>query len=303
MLVVAAFYRFFQLNNPRVVRDELEELFSTSDIYGTILLAKEGINGTVCGSREHIDRLRRYFSSDERMDGMEYKESSAATNPFLRRHIKIKKEIVTMGKPNGDEIFNVGRHVDAREWDALLSDPSVFVLDVRNRYETAIGKFSGAHDPGLDNFSEFPDYVARNLDKTVHKRIAMSCTGGIRCEKASAYLVQAGFEEVYQLNGGVLRYLEDTPKEQSKWQGECFVFDHRVAVDHDLQPGSYTMCFNCRYPLNVDDKKSEKYVEAVACAHCHESVSEKKRRARVERHKQIQLASARGEKHLGSQGN
>ncbi len=287
MLIVAAFYRFFRMTNARQVQAGLKELFATSDIFGTILLAEEGINGTVCGSRENIDRLRAYFVFNDLFVDMEYKESFTTENPFIRRHIKIKKEIVTIGVPGLDTVATAGRHVDSHEWNNLLADPAVFVIDVRNRYETALGGFVGAHDPELDSFKEFPAFVANNLDPIIHKRIAMSCTGGIRCEKASAYLAQCGFAEVYQLKGGILKYLEDTPKERSKWRGECFVFDHRVTVDHDLNAGSYTMCFSCRTPLSDEDKKSPDYIEAVACANCKDRVPAAKQSGKKIRHEKF----------------
>ncbi len=299
MLVVAAFYRFFRLENCEALKERLQYIVDTSDIYGTILLAHEGINGTVCGSRASIDRLKAAFSDDPRLIGMEYKESYTETNPFIRRHVKIKNEIVSLGQQGIDPSTAHAQYVDAREWDALLADPTVLVLDVRNKYETKVGSFIGAIDPALDNFRQFPDYVAEHLDPKIHKRIAMSCTGGIRCEKASAYLKQQGFDNVYQLHGGILRYMMDTPKDNSSWRGECFVFDHRVTVDHDLKPGSYTMCFNCRLPLSLDDKKSESYVEAVVCAQCCNNTSKQKRDANRDRQQQIRLANSRGETHLG----
>lgn len=300
MLVVAAFYRFVTLDSCREVKSTLEQIARTHDIYGTILLAHEGINGTVCGTRAAIDVLRNYFRAHASFKDLTYKESLAEKNPFIRRHIKIKKEIVTFDQPKADPRRKTGHHVNAQQWNDLLADPSVVVLDVRNRYETALGTFKGALDPNIETFKDFPDFVKNQLDPSVHKRIAMSCTGGIRCEKASAYMMELGFSEVYQLDGGVLQYLEDMPQNKSLWQGECFVFDHRVAVDHNLKPGSYSMCFSCRAPLSASDKLSPLFVEDVACPHCHEQLTEKKRKANIDRKVQIARARSVGKSHLGS---
>ncbi len=299
MVVVAAFYRFFNVDSCAELKAALAEIVRDADIYGTILIAPEGINGTVAGSHHHIDRLRQFFLADKRFLGMEYKESVSTTNPFIRRHIKIKKEIVTMNVPGIEPMKVTGRHVSAREWNELIADSSVVVLDVRNSYETAIGKFDRAIDPQLDNFSEFPAFVEKNLNPQIHKRIAMSCTGGIRCEKASAYLAQQGFDEVYQLNGGILRYFEDTPRADSTFRGECFVFDHRVAVGHDLKPGSYEMCFNCRAPVSAEDKMSPLYQEAVSCSRCAKKLTARKIASKKTRHEQMLLAESRGTAHLG----
>lgn len=299
MLVVATFYRFFKVISCRVLKAELKDLLENSKLYGTIILAPEGINGTICGSRLNIDKLVAFFKEAGFFSQMEYKESLAQSNPFFRRQIKIKKEIVTLGEPNIDPSSFTGQYVDSRAWDQLLLDPSVVVLDVRNLYETAIGSFVNAIDPKLNNFREFCTFAKTKLDKTVHKRIAMSCTGGIRCEKASAYLLQLGFPEVYQLKGGILKYLEDTAKETSHWQGECFVFDQRVAVNHDRLMGTYEMCFGCRAPLSDEDKKSDAYVESVCCPKCHSDLTKDKHKSRQTRRDQMVRALKDGRKHLG----
>lgn len=292
MLVVAAFYRFVTLSSCKEIKTKLEQIAHAHDIYGTILLAQEGINGTVCGTRQAIDSLKDYFYEQECFKGITYKESFVDKNPFIRRHIKIKKEIVAFEQPQADPGRQTGHHVNAHQWNELLNDPSVVVIDVRNRYETALGTFTGAIDPNIDTFKQFSDFVKNNLNPSVHKRIAMSCTGGIRCEKASSYMIEAGFTEVYQLGGGILQYLEDVPQHESLWRGECFVFDHRVTVGHDLKPGTYSMCFGCRAPLSAHDKRSPMFIDDVACPKCYDQLTEKKRKAKEDRKAQMKRAQA-----------
>lgn len=299
MFVVAAFYKFVTLDSCAAHQAKLTELAQKHEIFGTILLANEGINGTVCGTRAAIDALGAYFNSHKEFNKLVYKESFSNRNPFLRRHIKVKPEIVTLGQPCANPLQKAGVHVTAHQWNALLDDPSVVVIDVRNRYETALGMFKGAIDPQTSTFKEFPDFVRRHLNPKTHKRIAMSCTGGIRCEKASAFLLTSGFEHVYQLDGGVLQYLEDMPKDHSKWQGECFVFDHRVAVDHNLKPGLYSMCFGCRMPLSAQDKLSPDYVPEVKCPHCSNEMSEQRQTKKRIRAQQMAHAERLGKAHLG----
>jgi|SRR5579871_2225914 len=299
MLVVATFYRFVILSSLEAIKAELEQIANNHDIYGTIIIAEEGINGTVCGTRHAIDSLKSYFSQQELLRDLKYKESNAPENPFLRRHIKIKREIVSFGQPQIDPRAKTGTHVNAVQWNDLLNDPSVIVLDVRNRYETAIGSFSGAVDPEMKTFKDFPRFVQTNLNPAIHKRIAMSCTGGIRCEKASAYMLQVGFAEVYQLDGGILQYLADTTEAESLWRGECFVFDHRVAVGHDHKPGTYSMCYGCREPLSDDDRLSSMYIEEVACPKCYPLLTFERRYNKENRKAQIRRAQALGKIHLG----
>jgi UPF0176 protein len=298
MLVVAALYKFVTLDDYKILQSVLKELCEANKIKGTLLLAQEGINGTVAGPREGIDNLVAFFEKDRRFDGLEYKESFAQTYPFLRLKIRLKKEIVTLGVPGVSPTKEVGRYVDPKEWNELINDPEVILIDTRNDYEVKIGTFKGAINPKTETFTEFPGFVKKNLDPQKHKKIAMMCTGGIRCEKASSYMLSEGFEEVYHLKGGILKYLETVPEAESTWEGECFVFDQRVSVKHNLDLGSYDQCHGCRLPISADDKKSPHYSPGVNCPHCYDQPLEKKKRA-IERHKQVQLAEARNQIHLG----
>ncbi|MFO8142931.1 MAG: rhodanese-related sulfurtransferase, partial [Marinobacter sp.] len=229
-IVVCALYKFAVLNDYKALRQPLLKLMLDKDVHGTLLLAKEGINGTIAGSRQGIDTVKAWLDSDQRFQGIDYKESYVEFQPFKRTKVKLKKEIVTMGVDGIDPKRIVGTYVDAKEWNALISDPDVLLVDTRNQYEVEIGTFKNAVNPATDTFREFPEYVKQNLDPATHKKVAMFCTGGIRCEKSTAYLKQQGFDQVYHLKGGILKYLEDVPREQSLWQGECFVFDDRVTV-------------------------------------------------------------------------
>ncbi len=298
-IVVAALYRFTTLNDYEALRQPLLDFCLAHDIKGTLLLAAEGINGTVAGTRESIDRLLDYLRSDERLADLDHKESFYEQSPFYRMKVKLKKEIVTMGVEGIDPNEVVGTYVKPEDWNELISDPDVTLVDTRNYYEVAIGTFKGAQDPKTTNFREFPDYVADHLDPQKNKKVAMFCTGGIRCEKSTAFLKEQGFEEVYHLQGGILKYLEEVPKEESLWEGECFVFDNRVAVDHDLEKGSYDQCHGCRHPITEADKKSEKYLLGVACPRCYDTLTEDQMQRFTERQKQIELAKQRHEEHIG----
>lgn len=298
-IVVAALYRFVYLPDYESLRDPLLKFCVQHNIKGTLLLATEGINGTVAGTREAVNSLLVYLRNDERFKALECKESFHSEEPFYRMKVKLKKEIVTMGIESVDPRKVVGTYVKPAEWNALISDPDVTLVDTRNDYEVAIGTFKGAIDPQTTTFREFPEYVAQNLDPAQHKKIAMFCTGGIRCEKSTAYLKDQGFEEVYHLQGGVLKYLEEVPKEDSLWQGECFVFDNRVAVDHDLEKGSYDQCHGCRRPITEEDKLSQYYVLGVACPYCYDSLTNEQMVRFKERQKQVELAKRRGEYHIG----
>ena len=298
-IVVAALYRFVSLPDYESLREPLLSFCQSHDIKGTLLLAAEGINGTVAGSREGIDQLLAYLKKDARLAALEHKESFYDETPFYRMKVKLKKEIVTMGVEGIDPNHVVGTYVKPKDWNELISDPEVTVVDTRNYYEYAIGSFKGAMDPETTNFREFPEYVEQNLDPKKHKKVAMFCTGGIRCEKSTALLKQQGFEEVYHLQGGILKYLEEVPKEESLWEGECFVFDNRVAVNHDLEKGSYDQCHGCRHPITEEDKQSDKYLEGVACPRCYDTLSEEQMTRFKERQKQIELAKQRHEEHLG----
>jgi UPF0176 protein len=297
-VVVAALYKFATLEDYRELREPLLQVCTDADIKGSLLLAHEGINGTIAGARAGIDRVLAYLKADPRLADLEHKESLDAAQPFLRMKVKLKKEIVTLGVDGIDPNVEVGAYVDPRDWNALISDPDVLVIDTRNDYEVQLGTFEGAVDPQLRTFREFPEYV-RRFDPERHKKVAMFCTGGIRCEKASAFMLQQGFGEVYHLKGGILKYLEEVPAAQSLWKGECFVFDNRVAVNHELQKGSYELCHACGWGVNEEDKKSPLYEDGVSCARCHDALTDDQRARFRERKKQIDLAKARGEQHMG----
>ena len=313
-VVVAAFYRFFPFPEYAERRAPLLEAMLAADVRGTVLLAAEGVNGGIAGSRAGVDAVLAFLQRDPRLAGMEVKESYAADNPFLRCKVKLRKEIVTMGVADlissaasaasaagtGSDSDSVrGTYIAPRNWNALMDDPELLLLDVRNSYETAIGTFDGALIPATESFRQFPDFAARRLDPARHPKVAMFCTGGIRCEKSAAYLKQQGFPEVYQLRGGILKYLEKVPEAESKWRGECFVFDDRVAVNHRLQPGSYRQCHACRMPLSETECKDARYQPGVSCPHCHGRRSPAQTRRYAERARQMALARARGESHLG----
>jgi UPF0176 protein len=297
--IVAALYKFATLNDYQAIQPSLLNFCVTHHIKGTLLLAEEGINGTVAGSRADIDALILYLKQDHRLADLEHKESFADEMPFYRMKVRLKKEIVTLGVEGIDPNNKVGTYVKPQDWNALISDPDVILIDTRNDYEYDIGTFKGAIDPKTTTFREFPDYVSKNLDNKQHKKVAMFCTGGIRCEKASAYMMEQGFEEVYHLQGGILKYLEEVPPEESLWQGECFVFDQRVSVRHGLALGDYDQCHACRHPLSPAEMQSEAYVPGISCSYCFDKLSEEKRASVTERQKQIALAKQRGEAHIG----
>jgi UPF0176 protein len=299
--VVCALYRFVALPNYRQVQPELLAVMQANNIKGTLLLASEGINGTVAGSRENVDTLISWLKSDPRLSNLTTKESYVDENPFYRTKVKLKKEIVTMGVEGIDPKKTVGSYVKAKDWNALISDPEVLLVDTRNDYEISIGTFKNAVDPKTTNFREFPAYVKQHLDPKKHKKVAMFCTGGIRCEKSTAYLKEQGFDEVYHLEGGVLKYLEEVPQEETMWQGECFVFDNRVSVNHQLEKGQYDQCHGCRLPITEADKLSDKYIAGVSCHHCHSQISESQKQRFAQREKQITLAKQRGEAHIGTE--
>ncbi len=298
-VVVAALYRFAQFPEFEQLRQPLLELMLQHDVRGTLLLAPEGINGTVAGSRDGIDAVLSFLRGDQRFAGLEAKESYTDSNPFYRTKVKLKKEIVTMGVESIDPNHIVGTYVDASDWNELITDPNVLLLDTRNKYEVEIGTFEGAVNPETESFREFPAYVERNLDTSKHKKVAMFCTGGIRCEKSTALLKQMGFDKVYHLKGGILKYLEEVPEAESKWQGECFVFDNRVTVNHKLEQGNYDQCHACRMPITDDDKQSEHYQEGISCPYCYDKHSHSQVKRFAERERQVQLARERGEVHIG----
>ncbi|MCG6199974.1 rhodanese-related sulfurtransferase [Psychromonas antarctica] len=298
--VVCALYRFVTLNNYLEIQPQLLRVMQANNIKGTLLLASEGINGTVAGSREEVDNLIAWLKSNPLLSALTSKESFTPENPFYRTKVKLKKEIVTMGIEGIDPQKVVGSYVKAKDWNALISDPEVLLVDTRNDYEVSIGTFKNAVNPHTTNFREFPQYVKDHLDPEKHKKVAMFCTGGIRCEKSTAYLKEQGFDEVYHLQGGVLKYLEEVPEEDTLWQGECFVFDNRVSLNHQLEKGLYDQCHGCRLPITEQDKRSEKYSEGIACHHCYDQLSDLQKSRFAQREKQIRLASERGEVHIGS---
>ncbi len=298
-IIVAALYKFAPLPDYAEMQGGLLDYCLAQGLNGTILLATEGINGTVAGSRIGIDALISYLRSDERLADIEHKESCADNMPFDRMKVRLKKEIVTLGVPGIDPNKKVGTYVPADQWNNLIADPEVILIDTRNGYECDIGTFQGALDPHTTSFRQFPDYVRNNLDPAKHKKIAMFCTGGIRCEKASSYMREQGFEEVYHLQGGILKYLETVPAEQSMWQGECFVFDQRISVGQGLQVGTHDQCFACRHPVSSEEKSSPQYQLGVSCPHCFDQLPEKTRARVAERQKQNELALKRGQAHIG----
>ncbi len=299
-IVICALYKFVTLEDFQDIRDPLLDFCIANDIKGTLLLAKEGINGTISGPRHSINALLNYLRSDDRLADLDCKESFDGAQPFYRMKVKLKKEIVTMGVEGIDPKQIVGTYVEPKDWNDLISDPDVVLVDTRNDYEYDIGTFENAINPHTETFREFPAYVAENLDPKRNKKVAMFCTGGIRCEKSTAYLKEQGFDEVYHLKGGILKYLEDIPKDDSLWKGECFVFDNRVAVNHDLEKGQYDQCHGCRYPITEEEKKSERYVEGVVCPRCFDNQTPEQRERFAERQKQIQLAKSRNEAHIGA---
>lgn len=296
-IVVAAMYKFVSLPDFTELRQPLLDAMLANGVKGTLLLAEEGINGTVSGTRAGIDGLLAWLRNDPRLVDIDHKESYCDEQPFYRTKVKLKKEIVTLGVPGVDPNQRVGTYVDPKDWNALLDDPEVVLIDTRNDYEVAIGTFDGAVDPKTKSFREFPEYVRANYDPARHKKVAMFCTGGIRCEKASSFMLNEGFEEVYHLKGGILKYLEEVPEAETKWKGDCFVFDNRVTVRHDLSEGEYDQCHACRAPISEADRQSEHYVAGISCPHCWDSLPEKTRAGARERQKQIELARERNQPH------
>jgi UPF0176 protein len=300
-VVVCALYKFVRLPNFESLRQPLLELMLAERVRGTLLLAEEGINGTIAGTREGIDLVLEHLQNHPSLKPLDTKESFHQDMPFLRSKVKLKKEIVTMGIEGIDPNRSVGAYVKPEDWNALISDPEVLLVDTRNDYEVEIGTFENALNPNTTSFRNFPDYVKDNLDPEQHKKVAMFCTGGIRCEKSTAYLKEQGFEEVYHLQGGILKYLEEVQESESLWRGECFVFDDRVAVNHNLEKGQYDQCHACRYPITEEDKLKTEFEQGVSCHRCFDRLTEEQKARFAEREKQIRLAEARGEAHLGTE--
>lgn len=298
-IVVAALYRFVRLPGFADLREPLLDQMQQHGVRGTLLLASEGINGTIAGSRQGIDAVLAYIKAQPALSEMTHKESFCDEMPFRRTKVKLKKEIVTMGVQDIDPLHVVGTYVKAEDWNEFIADPDVTLIDTRNGYECELGTFEGAIDPKTESFREFPEYAQDKLTPGKTKKVAMFCTGGIRCEKATAYVKQLGFDEVYHLEGGILKYLEEVPEEESKWRGECFVFDERVSVGHGLVPGPYALCYACRMPISDHDMLSEHYRKGVSCPRCYDKVDPERRTRFEQRQKQVDLAADRGEVHIG----
>ena len=300
-ILVATLYKFVEINDLLSLQDNLYNICEENNIMGTILIADEGINGTISGKHNEIKETISSLTSDDRFSNIEIKYSSTDKQPFHRMKVRLKKEIVTIGLPEINPNKKVGTYVKPEDWNDLISDPNVIVIDTRNKYETKIGSFQNALDPETSSFREFPDWVKKfkNSKENSNKKIAMFCTGGIRCEKASSLMKEEGFEDVYHLQGGILKYLETIDKENSLWNGECFVFDQRVCLTDELEVGSYKMCFACRMPITEEEMQNEKYIEGISCIYCYDKTTEEKKERFGSRQKQILLAKERGEKHLG----
>lgn len=283
---IAALYRFVTIPDVQALRAEIAAFGKDLDgLCGTILLAPEGVNGTIGAKPGALDKMIDFLDQKLGVRQGELKYSESSVTPFNRFKVRPKKEIITMRRPEANPNIQVGQYVEAGDWNALMNDPGVTLIDTRNIYETEVGIFRGAIDPRLNIFSEFPGWVEKNLDPKKHKKVAMFCTGGIRCEKASSYMLAQGFENVYHLKGGILKYLETVPAGESKWDGACFVFDKRVSVIHGLEEGRYTICHGCREPLSPEDTRHEKYEEGVSCAHCAESLTPERAKSLRDRHK------------------
>ena len=305
MFLTITFYHFVNLENIEPIREHINKFCQDNKIKGTILLATEGINGTISGKENNIQKFIIFIKEDEyfsnKFKKLKHKESWATENPFYRMKVRIKKEIVTLGIKGVNASKMVGEYVAPQDWNKLISDPETTVIDTRNSYEVDIGTFKNAINPKTKTFRELPNYIDTQLDPKKNKKIAMFCTGGIRCEKATSLMIKKGFDEVYHLQGGILKYLETVPKEESLWDGECFVFDQRVAVTHGLKEGQYDQCYACRHPLSPNEIDSKYYKKGISCPYCYEKLTNKKKASVIERQKQIELAKLRGENHIGKQ--
>ncbi|MEO9822915.1 MAG: rhodanese-related sulfurtransferase [Paracoccaceae bacterium] len=300
MFVVAALYKFTPFPDTEALKGPLAKIACENKVKGTLLLAPEGINGTIAGSRAGIDAVLAHIKSLPGCDLLEVKESTASAMPFPRMKVRLKREIVTMGQPDVDPTASVGTYVEAEAWNDLIASEDIVVIDTRNDYEVEIGTFEGAIDPDTKSFGEFPGWWRANKDRFEGKKIAMFCTGGIRCEKSTNFLIGEGVEDVFHLKGGILKYLEEVPAKESRWEGECFVFDGRVSVGHGLEEGTYDLCHACRRPISDEDKEHAVYEPGVCCPRCVDEYDEDDRARFRERQKQIKLAKARGKVHVGT---
>ena len=303
LFMVAAFYKFIALPDYKELQQGIQEFAIANEVMGTILLADEGINGTVSGPEEGVRSLLAFIQADERINSFEHKESWAKENPFYRMKVRLKKETVTLGVEGVSPTKQVGEYIEPQDWNAFIQDPDVVVIDTRNDYEVAIGTFKGAIDPETTSFREFPEWVEGQDNALKGKKIAMFCTGGIRCEKSTSYMKAQGYEDVFHLKGGILKYLETVSEEESLWHGECFVFDQRVSVGHGLEQGPYDLCHACRHPITQEDKTSDFYSKGVSCPQCYNKQSTRQRQKFIERQKQMELAKLRGEKHIAADQN
>lgn len=299
MYRIAALYHFTRFDDPAALKPALLALCEAEDVKGTLLLAREGINGTIAGPAAGIGAVLAHIKALPGCGALEWKEAGAKEAPFGRMKVRLKKEIVTMGQPDVDPKARTGHYVEPEDWNGLIRSDDVVVIDTRNDYEVAIGTFEGAVDPETASFRDFPAWWEDNKDRFHNKRVAMFCTGGIRCEKSTNYLLGQGVEDVYHLKGGILRYLEEVPQEDSSWQGECFVFDNRVSVGHGLEEGPHELCHGCRRPILPEDKARPEYEQGVTCHLCIGETSEEDKARFRERQKQMQLARKRGDSHLG----
>jgi UPF0176 protein len=303
MITVCALYKFTRLDDFEKIQKPLKKFMELLDVRGTLLLAREGINGTIAGEKANIDKVLGYLQSDKRLADIGYKYSYSINPPFKRLKVKLKKEIVTLGISDIDPTHSSGTYVKPGDWNELVNDPEVVLIDTRNNYEYEIGSFKGAINPNTETFREFPSYTKNNLEKYRNKKIAMFCTGGIRCEKSTAYLKSEGFENVYHLQGGILKYLEEVEEAESLWEGECFVFDDRVAVKHKLELGKYDQCHACRFPITEEDKNHPHYEKGASCPRCYGTKNPSQVNRYREREKQVQLSKARGESHIGDEAH
>lgn len=302
-ILVATLYKFFKVNDLVALQDQLYAICNKNNVMGTILIANEGVNGTISAKPREIEKTLISIQKDDRFSEIEIKYSSTNKQPFHKMRVRLKKEIVTIGLPEINPNKTVGTYVKPEEWNDIISDPDVILIDTRNKFEIKIGSFKNALDPRTTSFRDFPEWVKKfKQDKTnTNKKIAMYCTGGIRCEKASSLMKEEGFNEVYHLQGGILKYLEQVEKEKSLWEGECFVFDDRVCLTENLEVGSYKMCFACRMPITEDELNDDRYEEGISCLYCYDKTTKDKKERFESRQKQIELSKLRGEKHIGGQ--
>ena len=300
--IISTFYKFLVLENYQELKIKFDKSLSKTNIKGTILLANEGINGTIAGSQSDLKKFFIYMDKFSQFKDITPKFSSSNKNPFLRMKVRLKKEIVTIGIPEVSPSNLVGKYLNVEEWNEFLNESDSMIIDTRNDYEVSIGTFKNSINPKIKSFRNFPNWVQKNLiDKKVSKKskIGMFCTGGIRCEKSTSYLKQLGFENVFHLDGGILKYLENVKSDENEWKGECFVFDYRVSLNDSLEKGEYDMCYACRMPLSKENKKNKHYVKGQSCEYCYDQTTIKQKKRFNEREKQIKLSKVKNLKHLG----